>query len=240
MDALFGIDPGSATAVYHKARKLLAAWGFTDGYNGLWAEALQENAGTSPFVFDSRIDFIIGSIQDMFSTLDPFSISAASTDEEDGKRAELLLALCDRISSYMAKLTGYQRLIYETGLKAINGVIKAVVKRNGEGQEPKGFDDFFHLWLHDCEKDYQILFASKEFTKLHGELIDAAMNVRILTVALTELHLSHTPLVVRSEIDDLYKTMHDLKREVRALKKERQGLKRIQSRSKKQRGVPQK
>jgi polyhydroxyalkanoate synthase subunit PhaE len=222
MDTLFGIGPESATEVYMKARKLLASWGLTDRHEGAWAEALKRTEKAFPPLFEGRLDFIISTMHDMFGTLDPFSSFAASTDEEEEKRTELLLALCDSISAYMSKITGYQRLIYATGLKSMNRVIEATFEGMGEGQATKSFDDFFHLWLKVCEKDYQVLFASEEFSKLYGDLMDAAMKARIYTFKLTELHLAHTPLVVRSEIDDLYKTMQDLKREVRALKKERQ------------------
>ncbi len=221
MDTLFGVDPGGAMAVAVKAKKLLAGWGLMDGHTGNWFQAVQKTVAPSPHPFEGRLDVMIRTMRDLFDTLGPSGTVAPSTDEGEDERAMLLLALCDGISKYMSAITAYQRLIYATGLKAINKAIAALCDGNGKGEKIKNFDDFFRLWLNVCEQDFQILFAAEEFSKLHGELINAAMHVRMFTMKLTELQFRQTPFVVRSEVDDLYKAFYDLRKEVRLRSKKR-------------------
>ena len=220
MDWLFASGLGSATEVSVMAGRLLKALGFTDGRRG-WPEARERERRTSAALFGSRFESIVDAMNDMFRTFDgafsaPFS---ASTAEKDRERAALLLALCDRLSAYMSRVTQYQRLIYATGLKAMDRVIEAVGRRNEHGEKLKSFDDFFSLWLEVSEESYHRLFATGEFAKLHGELLNAALNLRVLSLKVTESYLGDSPFVLRSETDDLYRMIYDLKKEVKAFRK---------------------
>ncbi|HET6516191.1 MAG TPA: poly(R)-hydroxyalkanoic acid synthase subunit PhaE [Thermodesulfovibrionales bacterium] len=223
LDKLFGVGPESAREVAAKATKLLEAWGLTNGHRAPWAEAMEKAVKALPSVFEGRLDFIINSMNMLFSSFDAasYSMFPPSAVERDRERAELLLALCDGLSLYMAKVTEYQGVIYETGLKAMDSVIEACIEQSRQGLTMKGFDDFLSLWLDVSEKNYHSLFETEGFSKLHGELLNAATSIRTLSSRLTELHLAETPLVLRSEMDELYKIIHDLKKEVKALKKER-------------------
>jgi hypothetical protein len=221
MDWLFASGLGSATEVSVMAGRLLKALGLTDPRQARSEAGIGERR-RSAALFGGRFDSIADAMNDMFRTFDgafsaPFS---ASTAEKDRERSALLLALCDRLSVYMSRVTAYQRLIYATGLEAMDRVIGVVAGRNDEGGRIESFDDFFNLWMEVSEESYHGLFATEEFAKLHGELLDSALNVRVLSFRVMESCLGDSPFVLRSETDDLYRMIHDLKKEVRAFRKE--------------------
>lgn len=70
------------------------------------------------------------------------------------------------------------------------------------------------------EKTYFDLFQSEEFSKMQGELLETALNVRQHNFKLMELQLYDYPIALRSEMDDLYKTIYELKKKVKSLEKQ--------------------
>ena len=70
------------------------------------------------------------------------------------------------------------------------------------------------------EKNYQALFQTEEFSKMQGELLEADLKVRNQFSKLMELYLDDFPVALRSEMDDLYKTIYELKKKVKSLEKQ--------------------
>jgi hypothetical protein len=120
----------------------------------------------------------------------------------------------------MAKNTKYQYLMYATGMGAMDKVAEQMARDIKEGKKIKGFEEFFDLWLSVSEKRYLELFQTDDFSRLQGEFLDAALDVRRYFFKLVELYLYDTPIVARSEMDELYKTVYDLKKKVRVLEKQ--------------------
>jgi hypothetical protein len=85
------------------------------------------------------------------------------------------------------------------------------------GEEIKEFGEFFDLWIDVSEQTYFALFQTEDFGRLQGELLDSSLNVRKHFFKLMEMHLYDLPIALRSEMDDLYKTIYDLKKKVRKL-----------------------
>jgi len=74
------------------------------------------------------------------------------------------------------------------------------------------------------EKAYSVLFQTEAYAKMQGELLEASLEVRQHLFKLTELYLYDLPIALRSEMDDLYKTVFELKRKVRGLEKQLVGV----------------
>jgi class III poly(R)-hydroxyalkanoic acid synthase PhaE subunit len=146
-----------------------------------------------------------------------FHVPAVGKDRE---KVELLLRSMDDLSVYLAKSTEFQHMMYITGLTAFEKVIATVAEKVSKGEEIKGFDEFFDLWLAVNEKTYYALFQTEDFSKRQGGLLEASLNVRKHFFKLMELYLYDFPVAVRSEMDDLYKTIYDLKKKVKSLEKQ--------------------
>ena len=55
---------------------------------------------------------------------------------------------------------------------------------------------------------------------MQGELLEAELKVRKHFFKLMELYLYDFPIALRSEMDDLYKTVYELKKKVKNLEKQ--------------------
>lgn len=109
--------------------------------------------------------------------------------------------------------------MYVVGQQAMNKVMEAISKRVKEGAEIKTYDEFFRLWTDINEDEYFELFKTDEFSNLQGAMLDSALDARRHIHQLMELYLEDYPIALRSEMNDVYKTVYDLRRKVRELDK---------------------
>jgi polyhydroxyalkanoate synthesis regulator phasin len=80
-----------------------------------------------------------------------------------------------------------------------------------------GFNDFYNEWVKKNEELLTELFGSEEFSKLKGEILNISMDVKKHFEKQFENVFGVYPVVFRSEVDELYKTIHDLKKQVKNL-----------------------
>ncbi|MDO4794068.1 MAG: poly(R)-hydroxyalkanoic acid synthase subunit PhaE, partial [Filifactor alocis] len=101
----------------------------------------------------------------------------------------------------------------------IDDIIRKYFEMAEKGSQPKSFSEFYKYWTTELERILESYFATPEYSNLLGQISSVAMDYKIEMQKLTEKYLEETPLVTRSEMDSLYKTIYDLKKEVRGFKK---------------------
>lgn len=104
--------------------------------------------------------------------------------------------------------------------ETLEKIIKDYQQMLAEGTSPKSYKEFYEYWLKQNEAAYQNLFGTAEFSKLFAQVLDAGVNCKKDFDNLLENQLKFLPFPSRADMDSVYKTLDDLKREVRALKKE--------------------
>ena len=110
--------------------------------------------------------------------------------------------------------------MYVTGLAALEKVITTITEKCQQGRGDQEFDEFFDIWIDVNEDTYYELFQSEEFSKMQGKMLEASVNMREHNFKLMELYLYDYPIALRSEMDDLYKTVYELKKKVKSLEKQ--------------------
>ncbi|MFC1852325.1 poly(R)-hydroxyalkanoic acid synthase subunit PhaE [candidate division CSSED10-310 bacterium] len=139
-----------------------------------------------------------------------------------GKKAEYLKTiqnLIDNYTAYLITATKFQQSLHQTGLNAMDRVFKEVDTIRKKGESLKSYDEFFALWVTTNESLFQTLMSSDDYSKLQGELGGSALKIKIEFQKLLEMMFENFPIARRSEIDELYKTIHDLKQRLRAVEK---------------------
>lgn len=227
MDTIFGLSsPEAMTAFYDQAVKMLQTLGTsTAGFTGPWTDAFQRSMKTMPQLVEGRPESLMHIFHNMFNAFDStfgkvFHVPAVGKDRE---KITLLLRTFDDLAVNMAKNIEYHHLIYATGLTAMEKVIEALAWKIKGGEEISSFDQFFDLWIDLTEKTYLDLFQKEEFSRIQGELLESTLTVRKHFFKLMELYLYDFPIALRSEMDDLYKTIYDLKKKVKGLEKQING-----------------
>lgn len=138
-----------------------------------------------------------------------------------GKEKEAIeenIALLDKISEFAVKQAQLQYHLYTTTQKALEtSAKKSFEKFTPETAQAQGFNDFYNEWVKTNESLLTELFGSEEFSKVKGDLLNISMDVKKHFEKQFENVFNVYPVVFRSEVDELYKTIHDLKKQVKTL-----------------------
>lgn len=119
--------------------------------------------------------------------------------------------------SYQFQVVGrILQLAYTNTIEAFEKQVAAYE----EGQEIKSFEDFYEEWRESLGHSFDDLFYSDEFSKLLAMSMESFMDFKMAMDKVLEKQLAGLPLVLKSDINSLYKTVYDLKKEVRSLKKQ--------------------
>jgi hypothetical protein len=81
------------------------------------------------------------------------------------------------------------------------------------------FDNYRKAMIEAFEDAFTGLFASAEFSATYGKLFSAQLDMSRALQGITEKHFKALNLPTRSELDEMLKDIHELKREVRNMKK---------------------
>ena len=130
---------------------------------------------------------------------------------------ELVLDTLDKSSNYGVQLSKIQNLLYSTGQKASGELFASIFDKSKQQDFSHSFQNFFNEWASINEKHYTSLFATDEFSKLKAELLTLSLAVNKNIEKQFENRVEFLPLVVKSELNELYKTIYDLKKTVKSL-----------------------
>ena len=184
-----------------------------------WAEAMQHNLQSLPQLALGRPELLMQSFHQLFNAFDStfgrgFHVPAVGKDRE---KLELMSRCIDDLSVYAAKNVEYQHQMYLAGVAAMQETIAALAAKVEADEPVQHFDDFFDLWITSSEKSYYALFQTRDYAQLTGELLDAGLNVRKHYFKLMEIYLFDLPIALRSEMDDLYKTIYQMRKQLKQL-----------------------
>jgi hypothetical protein len=223
LDKIFGFDADAVLEPTAQSAKFMEAWaGAAQQFMRPWVEAAGKTWTTLPHIVEGRPEAYMQSYNTMFNAFDStygriFHIPPIGKDRE---KVKLFLGSFDDLSVYLARYTEYQYTIYITGLSAMEKVVAKITEQFNKGEEIRSFDEFFDLWLDVNEETYYELFRSEDFSKMQGKMLEASVTMREHNFKLMELYLYDYPIAVRSEMDDLYKTIYELKKKVKDLEKQ--------------------
>lgn len=81
------------------------------------------------------------------------------------------------------------------------------------------FDGYRKAMIEAFEEAFTGLYASAEFSATYGKLFSAQLDMSRALQGMTERNLKALNLPTRSEVDEMLKDIHELKRAVRELRK---------------------
>ncbi len=140
--------------------------------------------------------------------------SPTKTMMEDSSRINNMMVHFGMHNSQM------QQHIYNTGLKASQTVAETWAKKMQTGEKFDNPMALYTEWLSINDKVFVELFESKEYSELQSELSATGMKLKKEIDLQTEKVMANLPIITRSEMDELYKTIYELKKRVREMEKE--------------------
>ena len=135
----------------------------------------------------------------------------------------------------MQALSCYYKLLFSAGelmalvLNTSTDTMKEIVSRYQQGlkdgQEITDFRDFYKLWYKVNEDALIALFNTEDFSKAFCDYSDKYSKYIIAMNAVYERALDSVPVPTKKDMDSLYSTVYNLRKEVRDLRRDVDALK---------------
>lgn len=137
--------------------------------------------------------------------------------EQNNRAVDAMIEMLISVSEFMTKALS-------VGYKYSQEAFEQYFDSVDNGEDPKTFNEFYKMWSKHVENAIETYFYTDEFSKLIAKTADSAMIFKIEYDKVIEKALADFPIVTKSEVDNVYKNVYSLRREVRELKKELEEL----------------
>ncbi len=150
-------------------------------------------------------------------TFEPIMKLANPSKEKES--VEAAITLMDKIAEYSIKQNELQYSLYSTTQKSLEEVAKKYADKfkDAKAGEVPNPQDVYNEWVKVNEGLLAELLATEEFSKMKSETVNLGMDVKKQFESQFENVFGNYPVVFRSEIEELYKTIYDLKKTVKDL-----------------------
>ncbi|WP_299032509.1 poly(R)-hydroxyalkanoic acid synthase subunit PhaE [uncultured Anaerococcus sp.] len=198
-----------------------------ENFLGPWSSAYQNIADiTMESIFDDPMKLSDTLIQwkkaydQTFGILvkSPVVGSAREMLEQNNKAIDAMIEMLVSVSEFMTKSS-------TVGYKYSKDAFADYIKSLEKGEGVKTFKEFYDMWSKHVENAMETYFYTDEFSKLIAKTADSAMIFKIEYNKLVEKALADLPIVTISQVDNVYKKVYDIRRELRNLQKEMEDLK---------------
>jgi class III poly(R)-hydroxyalkanoic acid synthase PhaE subunit len=135
----------------------------------------------------------------------------------------------------------YQVTLGQTWIRAFEEFMQQLVIRAEKGESVPGVRKLLYLWIEIVDRVFTDVFRSAEYIRIQGCLVNTATAYRLREREIVDAFLKSTHLASRSELDEAYRRIYELRKDVKELKKAFQALKgdsSIQSNHKADGGMP--
>ena len=125
----------------------------------------------------------------------------------------------DAYVNYNSALTRYFVPFYQSGMGAAEKVFQRFSEFNGKEVTPETFNEFYQFWWKTNEDVYGQMLGSADFTELLGEVLQQGLTFKKHLDDLSDQFMRFTNLPTKQDMDEIYKTIYELKKEVRSQKR---------------------
>ncbi len=147
-------------------------------------------------------------------------LGESTTQSQKPQLVEAARQLLQKVSDYASAFVQYQQLLYNTGQHTLAKLLHDMLESPTALQELESYEAFFKQWVAANEQAYQTLFRTDEFIAAQNTLSVSTVQLYAVFQRLMELFLEDYPVVVRSQMDALYKAVGELKRDLREYERE--------------------
>ncbi len=134
-----------------------------------------------------------------------------------------ILKAADALTDLRKAQATYHKKMGEALALAVERTIDHLAKLAEKGDEAEkihSLRDLMRTFYTIADKTLNEVFIGEEFLKVQEDMTSALMTFKVRQREALEIIYQAMDLPTRSEVDEAYKDMHDLKREVRMLKRQ--------------------
>ena len=139
---------------------------------------------------------------------------------KEKENVEATIALMDKMTEYSVKQSELQMQLQATTQKSIEKIAQKYAEKYKDPaaltQVPNA-QEMYNEWVKVNEQLFTELFATDEFSKVKGEALTLSMDVKKHFESQFEHMFENYPVVFKSEVEEMQKTVYELKKQVKDL-----------------------
>lgn len=113
----------------------------------------------------------------------------------------------------------YQVILGNIQFKSFEALMKKLVSLSEKGKTVKDWREFQTIWSEVADDVFEKAFFDEANLKIRGNFLNALNCYRIQQQELMEISMKMMNLPLRSEVDEIHKTIYELRKEIKHLKK---------------------
>ena len=130
-----------------------------------------------------------------------------------------MLKMFDALKDLQDAQKEYQKTLSEGLAASVERTIEHLAKLADKGEKVTSPRDLMRTWYSIADRTLMQKFNTAEFLKVQDKLTDALMDHKKAQREAMEIVYNSLEIPTRSEIDEAYKDIHALKREIRSLRR---------------------
>ena len=131
-----------------------------------------------------------------------------------------MLKAADALTDLRKAQAAYHRAMAEALSKAVERTIENLAERAQKDEPVESVRELMRTWFQIADQTLNEAFVSGDFLKVQEDMTSALMTYKVRQREALEVMYNALDLPTRSEVDEAYKDIHDLKREVRMLRRQ--------------------
>lgn len=140
---------------------------------------------------------------------------------KEKENIEFTISLMDKVAEFSVKQSELQSFLYKTMQTSLEALAKETQEKY-KNMTPGSFtlptpNEMYTEFVKKNETMFTELFATEEFSKVKGEALNLTMEVKKHFEKQFETTFEQYPIMFKSEMEEVYKTMHELKKTVKDL-----------------------
>lgn len=132
---------------------------------------------------------------------------------------EKIATALDKFNLFNSAVIEFLYFLYLPMEKTFIFIQKDLEKMMAEGKLPENSEEYYNIWLKKLEANYMSMFHSSEYVSVMAKTLENMAQFKSARDAVLEDFLSTLPIPTKSELDELYKEISELKRTVKKLEK---------------------
>lgn len=165
--------------------------------------------------FSAMLTNYNGMYSQMMQAVSPFA--KLMTPNADTKNMQEWNRILNDMNTYNIKSAEMQFMVYQSGANVMEKLAENLMHKIENGEEVNSIMKLYQEWLNISDAAYVQLFETDEYSALMAEVSALQLRIKKAVEGQMEKLFVNVPVATRSEMDEMYKVIYDLKKQVRQL-----------------------
>jgi polyhydroxyalkanoate synthase subunit PhaE len=141
-------------------------------------------------------------------------------DNATVKQVQIWNEISDKMMTFNIKNAELQAMMYKEGAAVMEEVGKSVYTKLQSGENFDSIVKVYQEWMMKADTMYTKMFESDEYSLLMTEVASLQMQLRAsINEQMEKMMTANMPIATRTQMDEVYKMIYDLKKELRGDKR---------------------